>query len=78
MAPIETAAEPTIANARQYLENLRGEPDAIKLAGMKKLRELFRDAGYNPENDGDAMYSEINMAKPFFDLVLSGIAARMK
>jgi hypothetical protein len=71
-------AEPTLDTARAYLESLRGEPDAIKYAGMKKLRELFRDAGFNPEDEKDRMYSDINMAKPFFDLVLSGIGARLK
>jgi hypothetical protein len=71
-------AEPTIPTARKYLEELRGEPDATKYAGMTKLRDLFRSAGYNPDSDADAMYNEINMAKPFFDLVLAGIAARIK
>ncbi len=71
-------AEPTLTNARMYLDDLRGASDAQKLAGMKQLRELFRAAGHNPDNPADPMYDQLNMAKPFFDLVLSGIAARMK
>lgn len=66
-----------VADLRQEFESLRNKPDAVKLAGLKRLRQTFADNGHNPANAQDPMYAELGVAKEFFDLVVRGLEQRL-
>lgn len=69
--------ELTPATAASYYNGLRAASDADKVAGLKRLRDMFRAAGNNPDSPSDPMYDQMGVAKDFFDLVLRSAAARM-
>ena len=61
----------SLQNVYHFVQDLRGRPDADKLAGFTTLIEKFRENGHNPHDPKDPMYDAMGLNKDHLELMLT-------